>query len=53
MECDKATVAIDCHGEAILQHVADKYFDAISFFEFMRKEGLTWKQTFWKVWASM
>ena len=53
MTCDKAKIIIDSHGEAISQHLSDKYFDMFNFFEFMKKEGLTWKQIFWKIWASM
>ena len=51
MQCPKAKIFIDFHGSVIAQHVADRYWDMNRFIQFMRKENVTWKDIYWKVWG--
>ena len=51
MVCPKAKIFIDFHGSVIAHHVADRYWDMNRFIQFMRKENISWKDIYWKVWG--
>jgi hypothetical protein len=53
MVCPKAKIFIDFHGIVIAQHVADRYWDINRFIQFMKKEGVTWKDIYWKIWGRL
>ena len=51
--CPNAQVYIDAHGRQIVEHEEDENFKPNQLTSFMRKQGLSWKEIFWKIWASM
>jgi hypothetical protein len=53
MVCPKAKIFIDFHGSVIAQHVADRYWDMNRFIQYMRKENVSWKDIYWKIWGRL
>lgn len=53
MVCTKAKVFIDYRGRVLLKHVADKNWDYNEFFCYLRKNGVSWRRIFWKIWARL
>lgn len=53
MTCPKATIFIDYRGRVLAKHIPDSNWDINEFFSFMRKNGLSWRRIFWKVWARL
>lgn len=53
MSCPRAELFIDYRGRAIANHVADKNWDYNEYFSFVRKNGVSWRRIFWKVWGRL
>lgn len=53
MTCPRAELFIDYRGRAIANHVPDKNWDYNEFFSYIRKNGVSWRRIFWKVWARL
>ncbi len=54
MVCAKANIFIDFHGTVIAEHVADRSWDINKFVHFLRQQGgLSWKETYYKIWAHL
>lgn len=53
MVCPDAKIFIDFHGTVIAKHVADRYWDMNRFIQFLRKEGVAWKEIYWKIWGRL
>ena len=49
--CEAAEMYVDAYGCQISAHEEDDEFKASSLTQFMRKQGLSWKEIFWKIWA--
>mmetsp|Transcript_7276 Transcript_7276/g.7129 ORF Transcript_7276/g.7129 Transcript_7276/m.7129 type:complete len:212 (+) Transcript_7276:275-910(+) len=53
MICEKARIFIDFHGNVIAEHVADRNWEINKFFLFLKDQGLTWREIYWKIWARL
>lgn len=53
MTCPKADIFIDYRGRVLAKHVPDSNWDINEFLNFLRKNGLSWRRIFWKVWARL
>lgn len=53
MTCTRAELFIDYRGRVLAKHVADKNWDINEFFSYIRKNGVSWRRIFWKVWGRL
>ena len=53
MTCPRAEIFIDYRGRVLAKHVADKNWIISEFFDFMNKNGVSWRRIFWKVWSRL
>ena len=53
MSCPKAEIFIDYRGRVLAKHVSDSNWDINEFFSYLRKQGVSWRRIFWKVWARL
>lgn len=53
MTCPRAELFIDYRGRVLANHVADKNWDHNEFLSFIRKNGVSWRRIFWKVWGRL
>lgn len=53
MTCPRAEIFIDYRGRVLAKHVADKNWVISEFFDFMNKNGVSWRRIFWKVWSRL
>lgn len=53
MVCPNAKIFIDFHGSVIAEHVADRNWDINRFIQYLKKENVTWKEIYWKIWARL
>lgn len=53
MVCEKATIFIDFHGNVIAEHVPDRNWQANKFLLYLKEQGLTWKEIYWRIWGRL
>jgi len=53
MVCEKARIFIDFHGNVIAEHVADRNWDINKFLMYVKQQGLTWREIYWKLWGRL
>jgi len=53
MTCPKAGIFIDYRGRVIADHLPDTNWSIEDFFGFLRKNGVSWKRIFWKIWGRL
>lgn len=51
MSWPRANIFIDYRGRVLANHVPDKNWDINDLFNFIRKNGVSWRRIFWKVWG--
>ena len=51
MSCPRADIFIDYRGRVLANHLPDKNWDINDLFNFIRKNGVSWRRIFWKVWG--
>jgi hypothetical protein len=53
MTCPKADIFIDYRGRVLAKHVPDSNWVIDEFFGFLKKNGVSWRRIFWKVWSRL
>jgi hypothetical protein len=53
MTCPKADIFIDFRGRVLAKHVPDSNWSIDEFFAFLKKNSVSWRRIFWKVWARL
>ncbi|CAG9324974.1 unnamed protein product [Blepharisma stoltei] len=53
MICEKARIFIDFHGNVIAEHVADRNWEFNKFMLYLKDQGLSWREIYWKIWARL
>ena len=53
MTCPKANIFIDFHGNVIAEHLRDPAWDINHFITFLRKQALSWREIYWKIWSRL
>ncbi|CAI2387104.1 unnamed protein product [Moneuplotes crassus] len=51
MTCPKAGIFIDYRGRVISNHFPDSNWKIEEFFNFLKKNNVSWRRTFWKIWG--
>lgn len=51
MECSKAKVFVDFHGNAISRHVPDRSWSLNKFIQTLREQGMAWRSIYWRLWG--
>lgn len=51
MSWPRADIFIDYRGRVLANHLPDKNWDINDLFNFIRKNGVSWRRIFWKVWG--
>jgi hypothetical protein len=53
MVCEKARIFIDFHGNVIAEHVPDRNWQANKFLLYLKDQGLSWKEIYWRIWGRL
>ena len=53
MICPKANIFIDFHGNVIAEHLPDPSWDINHFITFLRKNAISWREIYWKIWGRL
>ena len=53
MVCEKAQIFIDFHGNVIAEHVPDRNWELNKFLMYLKEQGLTWKEIYWRFWGRL
>ncbi|OMJ85002.1 hypothetical protein SteCoe_13777 [Stentor coeruleus] len=53
MICEKAQIFIDFHGNVIAQHIPDRNWDMNKFLLFLKEQGLSWRDIYWRIWGRL
>jgi len=53
MTCPKAGIFIDYRGRVIADHFPDSNWKIEEFFNYLKKNNVSWRRIFWKVWARL
>ena len=53
MQCPKANLFIDFHGNVVAKHQSDKHWDINKFVLFLRQKQIAWPEIFWKMFARL
>lgn len=53
MSCPRANIFIDYRGRVLANHIPYKNWDINDLFNFIRKNGVSWRRIFWKIWGRL